>query len=149
MFWRDTELSWWWYRAPIESQAMMIEAFDEVINDVESVKDCRVWLLKQKQTQDWKTTKATADAIYSLLLRGSDLLASTSLVEVEVGGERPGEETAEDVEDRQHAGQEAPACPAGFADRVSPGSVSIWQANSRRPAWAPRAVSGWPATASS
>ena len=33
MFWRDTELSWWWYRAPIETQAMMIEAFDEVMND--------------------------------------------------------------------------------------------------------------------
>jgi leucyl/phenylalanyl-tRNA--protein transferase len=31
MFWRDTERSWWWYRAPIETQAMMIEAFDEVI----------------------------------------------------------------------------------------------------------------------
>ena len=25
------ELSWWWYRAPIETQAMMIEAFDEVV----------------------------------------------------------------------------------------------------------------------
>ena len=31
MFWRDTEHSWWWYRAPIETQAMMIEAFDEVM----------------------------------------------------------------------------------------------------------------------
>src|SRR6185369_8754938 len=29
MFWRETELSWWWYRAPIETQALMIEAFDE------------------------------------------------------------------------------------------------------------------------
>ncbi|MGP8234172.1 MAG: alpha-2-macroglobulin family protein, partial [Limisphaerales bacterium] len=29
LFWRDTELSWWWYRAPIETQALMIEAFDE------------------------------------------------------------------------------------------------------------------------
>ena len=35
MFWRDTELSCWWYRAPIETQAMMIEAFDEVMNDAE------------------------------------------------------------------------------------------------------------------
>ena len=85
MFWRDTEHSWWWYRAPIETQAMMIEAFDEVMNDVESVEDCRVWLLKQKQTRDWKTTKATADAIYSLLLRGSDLLASDALVQVSLG----------------------------------------------------------------
>src|SRR5208282_134556 len=86
MFWRDTELSWWWYRAPIETQALMIEAFDEVANDQASVEDCRVWLLKQKQTQDWKTTKATADAIYALLLRGRDLLSSTALVDVTLGG---------------------------------------------------------------
>src|SRR5262249_26142135 len=31
MFWRETELNWWWYRAPIETQALMIEAFDEVM----------------------------------------------------------------------------------------------------------------------
>ncbi|GAA5506900.1 alpha-2-macroglobulin family protein [Novipirellula caenicola] len=85
MYWRDTELSWWWYRAPIETQAMMIEAFDEVMNDHEAVEACKVWLLKQKQTRDWKTTKATADAIYALLLRGSDLLASDELVRVELG----------------------------------------------------------------
>jgi uncharacterized protein YfaS (alpha-2-macroglobulin family) len=84
-FWRDTERSWWWYRAPIETQAMMIEAFDEILNDKDSVEDCKVWLLKQKQTQDWKTTKATADAIYALMLRGSDLLASTELVQVTLG----------------------------------------------------------------
>ncbi len=82
MFWRDTELSWWWYRAPIETQAMMIEAFDEVMGDAQAVEDCKVWLLKQKQTQDWKTTKATADAVYGLLLRGTDVLASDELVEV-------------------------------------------------------------------
>ncbi len=87
MFWRDLELSWWWYRAPIETQAMMIEAFDEVMNDRAAVEDCKVWLLKQKQTQDWKTSKATADAIYALLLRGSDLLASDALVEVALGGQ--------------------------------------------------------------
>ena len=86
LFWRDTELSWWWYRAPIETQALMIEAFDEVMNDQPAVEDCRVWLLKQKQTQDWKTTKATADAVYALLLRGTDLLSSTALVEVTLGG---------------------------------------------------------------
>ena len=46
------------------------------MGDAEAVEDCKVWLLKQKQTQDWKTTKATADAMYGLLLRGTDLLAS-------------------------------------------------------------------------
>ncbi len=85
-FWRDTELSWWWYRAPIETQALMIEAFDEISHDAGAVEDCRVWLLKQKQTQDWKTTKATADAVYALLLRGRDILSSDALVRVRVDG---------------------------------------------------------------
>jgi len=87
MFWRDLELSWWWYRAPIETQAMMIEMFAEVAHDAQAVDDCQVWLLKQKQTQDWKTTKATADAVYALLLRGSNKLASDALVEVALAGE--------------------------------------------------------------
>lgn len=88
LFWRDTEEAWWWYRAPIETQALMIEAFDEVMADAKSVEDCKVWLLKQKQTQDWKTTKATADAIYALLLRGENVLASDALVELSLAGEQ-------------------------------------------------------------
>ncbi|HEY1188659.1 MAG TPA: alpha-2-macroglobulin family protein, partial [Gemmata sp.] len=87
MYWRDTELSYSWVRAPIETQAMMVEAFDEVMNDEKAVEDCKVWLLKQKQTQDWKTTKATADAVYALLLRGDNLLKSDALVEVTVGNQ--------------------------------------------------------------
>ncbi|MBN2506340.1 MAG: hypothetical protein JXQ71_06570 [Verrucomicrobia bacterium] len=86
MFWRDTEWSWWWFRAPIETQALMIEAFDEILGDRDAVEECRVWLLKQKQTRDWKTTKATADAVYALLLRGGDILASDLQVEVTAGG---------------------------------------------------------------
>jgi hypothetical protein len=88
MFWRDQERSWWWYHAPIETQALMIEAFTEVANDDQAVEDCKVWLLKQKQTQDWRTTKATADAIYGLLVRGKNLLSSDALVEVELAGKR-------------------------------------------------------------
>ena len=46
-------------------------------------------MLKQKQTQDWKTTKATADAVYALVLRGSDLLASDELVKVSLADMAP------------------------------------------------------------
>lgn len=86
MFWRDEEISWWWHRAPIETQAVLIEAFDEVMHDSAAVEACKTWLLKQKQTRDWKTTKATADAVYALLLRGVDALASDALVKVALGG---------------------------------------------------------------
>lgn len=86
MYWRNGDDTWWWYDAPIETQAMMIEAFDEVTHDAQAVEDCKVWLLKNKQTESWPTTKATADAIYALLLRGENLLASNALVQVSLGG---------------------------------------------------------------
>ena len=85
-FWQETEERWWWYRAPIETQAMVIEAYSEVADDKQAVEDCKIWLLKQKQTQNWPTTKATADAVYALLLRGTDQLSSSKLVEVSLGG---------------------------------------------------------------
>lgn len=96
MFWRDAELSWWWYHAPIETHALMIEVFDEVAQDSKAVEDLKVWLIKQKQTQDWKTTKATADAVYALLVRGTNLLSSDALVEISLGGINvtPGKTTA-------------------------------------------------------
>jgi len=87
MFWRDLEYSWSWVHAPIETQAMMIEAFDEIAADANAVEACQVWLLKQKQTQHWKTTRATVDAIYGLLLRGTSLLASNEIVDVALAGQ--------------------------------------------------------------
>lgn len=85
MYWKDNVSGYYWYQAPIEVHALMIEVFDEVANDQVAVNDLKVWLLKQKQTQDWKTTKATTEAIYALLLRGSDWLESDKLVEIKMG----------------------------------------------------------------
>ena len=85
MYWRNNVAGWWWYQAPIETQALLIEAFNEVCGDMNAVEELKVWLLKQKQTQDWKTTKATAEAIYALLLTGTNLLASDELCKITVG----------------------------------------------------------------
>jgi hypothetical protein len=84
MYWKQ-DYGYYWYQAPIETQALMIEVFDEVAQDRKVVDDLRTWLLKQKQTQDWKTTKATAEACYALLLRGQDWLTSDKLVDIQIG----------------------------------------------------------------
>jgi uncharacterized protein YfaS (alpha-2-macroglobulin family) len=88
MYWRNEQRGWNWYQAPVETQALLIEAFDEVSNDQRSVEEMKIWLLKQKQTQDWKTTKATSEAVYALLLRGTSLLASDKQVEITLGYEK-------------------------------------------------------------
>jgi hypothetical protein len=85
MHWSSNE-NYYWHQAPVETQAMIIETFREVASDDKAVDDCQVWLLKQKQTQGWKSTKATADAVYALLLGGANKLASDALVSVELGG---------------------------------------------------------------
>ncbi len=85
MYWKYMSDGYYWYQAPIETQSLLIEAFDEVANDSVSVDNLKIWLLKQKQTQDWKTTKATAEACYALLLRGTNWLASEQLVQITMG----------------------------------------------------------------
>ncbi len=85
IIWREGAETWWWYRAPIESQALMIEVFDEIAADQAAVEELQIWLVKQKQTQDWKTTKATSDAVYALLGRGRDWLAADQLVTLQLG----------------------------------------------------------------
>lgn len=79
------ERGWYWYQAPIETQALLIEAVDEITKDQTSVDLMKTWLLKQKQTQDWKTTTATAQACYALLLRGTDWLAETKMPNIKIG----------------------------------------------------------------
>ncbi|MGK6351854.1 alpha-2-macroglobulin family protein [Parapedobacter sp. DT-150] len=87
MYWKAMPQGYWWYEAPIEAQALLIETFAEVAKDTQAVDDLKVWLLKQKQTQHWNTTKATADAIYALLLQGSDWLANEPAVTITLGDE--------------------------------------------------------------
>ena len=88
MYWKENVWGYYWYEAPIETQALLIEVFDEVGKDAKSVDDMKVWLLKNKQTNDWKTTKATVEAIYALLLKGDDWLATDMLVDISVGGQK-------------------------------------------------------------
>jgi hypothetical protein len=89
MWWRDKHPGWWsWAHAPIATQAIMIEAFDEVAGDQESVEALKAWLLSQKRTSRWPGSRATADAVGALLGRGGDLLGSQELVTVIVGEEK-------------------------------------------------------------
>ncbi|MGN6492292.1 MAG: alpha-2-macroglobulin family protein [Agriterribacter sp.] len=85
MYWKDNRWGYYWHEAPVETQALLIEAFAEITKDNKAVNDMKVWLLKQKQTQHWGNTKATAEACYALLLQGADWLAAQPSVKIELG----------------------------------------------------------------
>ncbi|MBK6373832.1 MAG: hypothetical protein IPF67_11825 [Saprospiraceae bacterium] len=63
MYWNSNS-GYFWYELPIESQALMIEVFAELTKDQESIDEMKMWLLLNKQTVNWKTTKATSSYIY-------------------------------------------------------------------------------------
>ncbi len=125
MHWNDDVRGWFWFQADIETQAMMIEVFDEVASDQTSVESCKAWLLRQKETRSWETTKATADAVYALLLRGVDLLADQTLVDVTVGEQAVEQQNVEAgtgfYEQRFAASEITPAMGSITVTKTTPG----------------------------
>jgi uncharacterized protein YfaS (alpha-2-macroglobulin family) len=122
MYWKDFNRGgYYWYQAPIESHAMMIEAFTDIDANNNTIDDLKTWLLKQKQTQNWGSTKATAEACYALLLNGSDWLSEEKIVEIKLGNT-----TIKSTDDKNEAG-------TGYfkkrieAERVNPqmGNISV------------------------
>jgi hypothetical protein len=87
MYWKDVTGGYYWREAPTETQATLIEAFDEINNDQQSVAEMKLWLLAHKRTHSWESTRATADACYALLLRGPSWLAPAQPLQVAVGGQ--------------------------------------------------------------
>ena len=86
MFWKGFVSGFDWWSFPTETHALLIEAFNDVSGDTASVNALRTHLLRLKQTTDWKTTKATADACYALLLNGDNWLVDTGSPVITVGG---------------------------------------------------------------
>jgi hypothetical protein len=108
MYWPDNVSGTFWYEAPVETQAYLIEAYQEITATTPGdpftwyrrqpayqtlsghlffVNRMRQWLIQQKRTQAWASTKATTEAVYALLLTGSDWLDTKNTLTVRVGGQ--------------------------------------------------------------
>ncbi|MFV0184450.1 MG2 domain-containing protein [Empedobacter falsenii] len=85
MYWKENQPGWFWYQAPVETQAFLIEAFDEVSKDEKSVEEMKVWLLKNRQTNQWNSTKATTKAVYALMNFGKSWIDADKGITVKIG----------------------------------------------------------------
>jgi len=88
MYWKENKKSWYWYQSPIETQALLIEAFTEIDGDLKKVEQLKQWLLKNKQTNKWSSTKATTEAIYALLMNGNECLSVADNTVIKLGDEK-------------------------------------------------------------
>lgn len=74
MYWRDNRSGWYWYCRPIETHALLINAFAEITpEDTVAIGLMQQWLLKQKQTTHWGNSRATAEAIGALMVKNDEL----------------------------------------------------------------------------
>ena len=82
MYWPKKYFS---FESHIATHANIMAAFAEIDQDEEMIDQLRVWLLTQKQTNSWENSASTADAIYALLMRGSDWFAEGKEVTLRFG----------------------------------------------------------------
>lgn len=88
MYWIENQSGYYWYESKIETQALIIEAFAEIENDIKSIDAMKVWLIRNKQSNSWKTTKSTSEAIYALLLQGTDWTTIKDNTKFKIGSEK-------------------------------------------------------------
>ena len=70
MYWQ-VQRGWRWSELPIATHTLIMHLFFEANEEMHLQEAMKVWLLNQKRTQHWPTTKATAEAVDALLLTGS------------------------------------------------------------------------------
>lgn len=72
MYWVSNVSGYGWYERPIETAALMVDVFADVLHDWESVNRIQQWILSSKQGTTWKTDMATAHAVAALVRQPSD-----------------------------------------------------------------------------
>lgn len=86
MYFAFNESPYRWNELRIPAHVAVMEAFDIVAKDSKTVEEMKIWLLKQKQTQQWDSPVSTANAVYALLHRGSNLLENQGDVRITLNG---------------------------------------------------------------
>ena len=64
-------LEMYWRNISIDSEARILEAFNEIDPKTDEIDAMRLWILSQKRTNMWENDRATVEAIFSLMNRGT------------------------------------------------------------------------------
>jgi uncharacterized protein YfaS (alpha-2-macroglobulin family) len=89
-FWAREDRSWIWYNDHIESHALVLRALLEVNPSEPKLDGLALWILLNKKMNQWKSTRTTAEVIYSLALymKQNGSLAVREEAGVNLGGKK-------------------------------------------------------------
>lgn len=88
-FWAPEDYGWLWYNDRIETHAFSLRALSEIMPKDKRRDGLALWLLLNKKLNQWKSTRATAEVIYSLLhyMKSEGSLGIDEIINVDVAGE--------------------------------------------------------------
>ena len=87
MFFAFNENPYTWGGMKMQAHVDVMEALELTGGNNDTVEEMKLWLLKQKQTQQWNSPVATADAVYALLMKGVNLLDNQGDVRIVIAKE--------------------------------------------------------------
>ncbi|HEY4229013.1 MAG TPA: alpha-2-macroglobulin family protein [Thermoanaerobaculia bacterium] len=89
-YWAPEDRAWLWYNDTIETQAFALRTLLELTPADARRHGLVQWLFLNKKLNQWKSTRATAEVIYSLVwyLRAEGALSAPEEATVAVGGQR-------------------------------------------------------------
>ena len=85
MYWANNRAQVFMSQSAVSVHTFIMDAFRSAGAKADEMDQMKGWLLKQKQTQMWETTHATADAVYALLSTGSDWFTTEGKTTITVG----------------------------------------------------------------
>ncbi|MFB3850339.1 MAG: alpha-2-macroglobulin [Acidobacteriota bacterium] len=86
-FWMIEDKSWLWYNDTVETQAFALKELMEINPKDEKNEGLLLWLFLNKKLNHWKSTKATAEALYSILsyLKSKGAIAVKESIKIKAG----------------------------------------------------------------
>ena len=120
-YWAPEDRSWLWYNDTIETQAYALRTLSELEPKSPVRAGLAQWLMLNKKLNQWKSTRATAEVIYSLAyyLRSEGALGVREDATVTVGSQR----TTFTFEPDRYTGRANQVVVPG--DKVSPASATV------------------------
>lgn len=87
MFFAFNENPYTWGGLKLRAHVHVMEALSLVGGNDKVVEEMKLWLLAQKRTQQWTSPVATADAVFALLMQGTNLLENRGDVRLKLSKE--------------------------------------------------------------
>ncbi len=86
-YWAPEDRAWLWYNDTVEAHAFALRVLTEIAPADPRRQGLAQWLLLNKKLGHWKSTRATAEAIYALVhyMVQDKLLATSEVIEVACG----------------------------------------------------------------